>query len=142
MDSMEHALSAAGYQVLNVDYPSRGGSIETLSERVVGQAVHECQQAGAQRIHFVTHSLGGILARSYLARHSLTSLGHVVMLGPRNQGSEVVDKLGQCWLYRKIIGPAGAELGTDANSIPSKLGPADYSVGVIAETGRSTGSTA
>jgi hypothetical protein len=54
------------------------------------------------------------------------------MLGPPNQGSEVVDKLGQRWLFRKITGPAGTELATDANAIPRMLGPANYSVGVIA----------
>lgn len=132
MATMERALSAAGYQVRNVDYPSRSASTEKLSEDVVGQAVAECQRSGAQRIHFVTHSLGGILVRSYLARHTLTNTGHAVMLGPPNQGSEVVDKLGRHWLFRKITGDAGAELSTGTNSGPRRLGPPDYSVGVIA----------
>jgi len=115
-----------------VDYPSRAGSTEQLSEDVIGQAVRACEQVGAQRIHFVTHSLGGILVRSYLARHTLTNVGRVVMLGPPNQGSEVVDKLGKLWLFRKVAGPAGAELGTGTNSVPNQLGPPDYSVGEIA----------
>lgn len=132
MDSMERALSAAGYQVLNVNYPSRAGSIQQLSEMVLGQAVRACEQMGAERIHFVTHSLGGILVRSYLMRHTLTNLGHVVMLGSPNQGSEVVDKLGRLKLFRKVTGPAGAELGTGTHSIPCKLGPPNCSVGVIA----------
>ena len=132
MESMERALSAAGYQVLNVDYRSRAGSIEQLSEDVVGRAVEECQRAGAKKIHFVTHSLGGIVVRSYLARHTPTNAGHLVMLGPPNQGSEVVDKLGKLKFFRKVTGPAGAELGTGTNSIPNKLGPPNCSVGVIA----------
>ncbi|MCL4789313.1 MAG: alpha/beta fold hydrolase [Verrucomicrobia bacterium] len=132
MNSMERALSAAGFQVHNVDYPSRSGSTDQLSESVVGWAVDECQDSGDKTIHFVTHSFGGILVRSYLARHTLTNVGHLVMLGPPNQGSEVVDKLGKCGLFRKILGLAGAELGTDTNSIPFKLGTPDYSVGVIA----------
>jgi len=129
---MERALSAAGFQVLNVDYPSRSASTEQLSEDVVGQAVDECQHAGAKTIHFVAHSFGGILVRSYLARHRLTNVGHLVMLGPPNQGSEVVDKLGKLKLFRRVTGPAGAELGTGTTSIPSKLGPPNCSVGVIA----------
>jgi hypothetical protein len=115
-----------------VDYPSRSASVEPLSEKAVGQVVSECQRNGVVAIHFVTHSLGGILVRSYLARHDISNLGRVVMLGPPNQGSEVVDKLGSFWLFKKINGPAGSELVTDSNSTPNKLGPANFCVGVIA----------
>ncbi len=132
MAVMEKSLTQAGYKVRNVDYPSRSASIEQLAETVVGRAVSDSENDGATKIHFVTHSLGGILIRSYLARHSIASLGRVVMLGPPNQGSEVVDKLGGWRLFKKINGPSGNELGTDKNSIPNKLGPANFDVGVIA----------
>ena len=107
-------------------------SILKLSDDAIGRAVADCQRAGATKIDFVTHSLGGILVRSYLARHALPKLGRVVMLGPPNQGSEVVDKLGSFWWFKKINGPAGNELGTDTNSTPNQLGPANFCVGVIA----------
>ena len=132
MVPMERALSESGYQVLNVDYPSRSAAIEKLSDAAIGRAVNDCQQKGATAIHFVTHSLGGILVRSYLQRHTVPNLGRVVMLGPPNQGSEVVDKLGSLWFFKKLNGPAGNELGTDTNSTPNKLGPANFCVGVIA----------
>ncbi len=132
MVPMERALSASGYHVMNVDYPSRTASIEKLSEGVVGRAAADCQKAGAVKIHFVTHSLGGILVRSYLARHTIPKLGRVVMLGPPNQGSEAVDKLGSFRVFKKINGPAGNELGTDEKSTPNQLGPVNYCVGVIA----------
>jgi pimeloyl-ACP methyl ester carboxylesterase len=132
MVPMERALAQAGYHVLNVDYPSRTAGIETLSEDAIGRAVADCEKAGAEKIHFVTHSLGGILVRSYLARHTIPQLGRVVMLGPPNQGSEVVDRLGSWWAFKKLNGPAGGELGTDKNSTPNQLGPANFCVGVIA----------
>jgi pimeloyl-ACP methyl ester carboxylesterase len=132
MARMEAALKKAGFRVLNVDYASRSALVEQLSEQVVGQAVADCQRHGAKKIHFVTHSLGGILVRSYLARHTVENLGRTVMLGPPNQGSEVVDRLGAWWVFRKINGPAGGELGTDAGSVPRKLGPANFCLGVIA----------
>ncbi|HKI70560.1 MAG TPA: alpha/beta fold hydrolase [Verrucomicrobiae bacterium] len=132
MVRMEHALTEAGYQVRNVDYSSRTASIQQLADDAIGQAVGDCQRDGATKIDFVTHSLGGILVRSYLARHSVPELGRVVMLAPPNQGSEVVDKLGGWFLFKWINGPAGNELGTGTNSTPNKLGPATYPVGVIA----------
>jgi esterase/lipase len=132
MMPMKRALSQAGYKVLNMDYPSRSGSIEKLSDEAIGGAVSDCQRDGAQTIHFVTHSLGGILVRSYLTRHTISNLGRVVMLSPPNQGSEVVDKLGSFWFFKKINGPAGNELGTHKNSTPNQLGPANFCAGVIA----------
>ena len=132
MMKMERALTKAGYKVRNADYPSRSATIEKLADDAIGKAVSDCQRDGATKIDFVTHSLGGILVRSYLARHTIPSLGRVVMLAPPNQGSEVVDKLGWLFLFKWINGPAGNELGTDKNSLPNKLGPANFSVGIIA----------
>ena len=132
MAKMESALADAGYKVRNVDYPSRTATIEKLADDAIGQAVSDCQQDGSAKIDFVTHSLGGILVRSYLARHTIPNLGRVVMLAPPNQGSEIVDKLGWLFLFKWINGPAGNELGTDKNSTPNKLGSANFPVGIIA----------
>jgi pimeloyl-ACP methyl ester carboxylesterase len=129
---MERALTDAGYQVKNVDYPSRTASVQQLADDAIGKAVADCQRDGVTKIDFVTHSLGGILVRSYLTRHSAPSLGRVVMLAPPNQGSEVVDKLGWLFLFKWINGPAGGELGTGTNSTPNRLGPATFPVGIIA----------
>jgi triacylglycerol lipase len=132
MRPMADALRAAGYTVHNIDYPSRTAPIADLAVLAIVPAVAACRAAGATRIHFVTHSLGGILVRQYLATHELPTLGRVVMLGPPNQGSEVVDRLGAWRLFGAINGPAGRQLGTAANSVPNRLGPVTYPVGVIA----------
>ncbi len=132
MAPMATALRAAGYVVHNVDYPSRTAPVEELAESAVAPAVAACEAAGATRIHFVTHSLGGILVRQHLTTHRIPHLGRVVMLGPPNQGSEVVDRLRDWWLFRRLNGPAGAQLGTDPDSVPNRLGPVTYPVGVIA----------
>jgi triacylglycerol lipase len=132
MEPMAKALQQAGYCVMNVNYPSHSASVEKLSETVVGDALADCRQQGAARIHFVTHSLGGILVRSYFARHSAGDLGRVVMLGPPNQGSELADRLGSWPIFSLINAPTRRELDTSAGSLPNRLGAPNYCVGVIA----------
>jgi hypothetical protein len=132
MQKMEHALVKEGYVVLNVDYPSRTAGVEALSENVIGAALQSPRLADTSKIHFVTHSLGGILVRCYFARHYEPRLGRVVMLGPPNRGSEVVNGLKDWFVFRKINGPAGSELGTDSRSLPRKLGPVNFELGIVA----------
>ncbi|MCF6312438.1 MAG: hypothetical protein L3J39_08295 [Verrucomicrobiales bacterium] len=132
MQVMERYLKASGYQVLNLNYPSRSASIKQLSDNFIGKAVQQCLVEGAGKIHFVTHSMGGILVRSYLKRHRVPQLGKVVMLAPPNQGSEVVTRLGSWKLFQWINGPAGGELGITEHSTPRSLGRADFPLGVIA----------
>lgn len=132
MKPLEASIAAAGFRVINTGYPSRTAAIAELAEACIGKAVARSQDEGATTVHFVTHSLGGILVRSYLARNSIPTLGRVVMLGPPNRGSEVVDRLGRLWLFGTLNGPAGRELGTGLDATPNKLGPATFPLGIIA----------
>ncbi len=132
MRTMESALRAEGYTVVNAGYPSRTAGVDDLADLAVGGALANPQLESSQRVHFVTHSLGGILVRSYLERHACPELGRVVMLGPPNQGSEVVDVLRHWPVFRWINGPAGAELGTGPGSAAARLGAVDFELGVIA----------
>jgi len=133
MLKIEKALKSVGYDVYNCKYPSRKKAIELLSETVIDAAVQHCREKHQpERIHFVTHSMGGILVRFYLAQHDIDHLGRVVMLAPPNAGSELVDRLSKFQLFTLISGPAARQLGTDASSLPNSLGPVDYEVGIIA----------
>lgn len=131
MNGMERALAAAGYSTANIDYPARKQRIEELARRYLPAALERCAHQGATAIHFVTHSLGAILLRYYLTQERPANLGRVVMLSPPNQGSEAADLLRDETWYRKLNGPAGQQLGTDARGLPAQLGPVDYPVGVI-----------
>ncbi len=131
---LENRLRAEGYEAININYPSRKFGIAELADMVVPKGIRECEEKKADRIHFVTHSLGGILVRVYFSSHKHPKLGRVVMLGPPNQGSEVVDALKGVPGYDLINGPAGQELGTSGSDIPKSLGPVDFDLGVIAGT--------
>ena len=132
MEEMEEGLLDAGFRVINHDYPSREYSIEQLSSAVIRDATSGCP--AGEKVHFVAHSLGGILIRYFLENHELSDLGRVVMLGPPNKGSEVVDAFAEVPVFEMFNGPAAMQLGTEQTSIPNRLGAADFEVGIIAGT--------
>lgn len=129
---LEHALTDSGYTVINDSYPSTKHDIETLASDFIPVSIKKCPNS--ETIHFLTHSMGGILVRQYLSSDSLANLGRVVMPVPPNGGSEITDRLKENMLYKLINGPAGEQLGTDSVSVPNSLGPADFKLGVIAGT--------
>lgn len=132
MSKIEQALVKEGYIAINFGYDSTQKDIKTLSNEAIPQALERCPTD--VKVNFVTHSMGGILLRQYLSNNRVPSLNHVVMLGPPNKGSEVVDKLKEVPGFKLINGPAGLELGTGELSVPNQLGAVDYSVGIIAGT--------
>lgn len=132
MAKMATHLVGNGYRVVNLDYPSTQSSIETLSQGIVAETIQRCKsERPSAPIHFVTHSLGGILVRHYLQTHRLPPESRVVMLSPPNQGSEVADLLKDNFLYRWIMGPAGQQLGTGEEGVFHRLGPVEVPVGII-----------
>lgn len=131
MTRIQRTLNAGHYAVLNIDYPSTRFPVETLVSEYVKPAVETQCPRRSKAVHFVTHSMGGILARYYLKQHKPAKLGRVVMISPPNKGSELVDALGDFFLFTWLNGPAGKQLGTSGDSLPNRLGPVDFDLAVI-----------
>ena len=134
LKSMELGLEKEGYVVANVSYPSLLEPIETLAAEAVEEGLDRCRAEGLARIHFVTHSMGGILVRQYLSTRKIEGLERVVMLAPPNQGSQYADYMGESPLNKVYEPEVLAQLGTGEESVPRRLGPPDFELGVIAGT--------
>jgi pimeloyl-ACP methyl ester carboxylesterase len=132
MRSIDSHLSEQGYKTVTIDYPSTSYEIPELAENYLAPGVSACTSQGANLVHIVTHSMGGIVARYYLQNHPLPEGSHVVMLSPPNQGSELSNKFGDSWWYQWIAGPAATSLTKDESGIIEKLKPVKETIGIIA----------
>jgi pimeloyl-ACP methyl ester carboxylesterase len=132
MLQLKLALSS-DFSVVNLSYPSTKKTIEELVY-VVEEGLSQCRKQQPSRIHFVTHSMGGILVRKYFQDKAPSDVGRVVMLAPPNHGSEIANHYRDTWWYKLLTGPAGQELGTEQTSVPNSLKPISLEIGVIAGT--------
>lgn len=130
MDKMEVRMSAAGYSPVLIGYESIGRTPEEILADVTGQ-LNAVTADTSRRIHFVGHSLGGLLVRAYLDSSRLPRLGKVVLIGSPNKGTPLVDYFRDAWVL-KLAGPIAAALGTDKNNFPHTLRAPYYPVGIIA----------
>lgn len=129
--SMRHyarALAAAGHPVCNIGYPSRRHELDRLARDHVLPGIRACFPGYQGPVHFVTHSMGGMLVR-HLARARALKVGRVVMLAPPNHGSEIIDHLGNSAVFRRLAGPAAQQLRTTA---PPPDAGASFELGVLA----------
>lgn len=129
---MQKAFEASGFRTLNLAYPSRAKTLEALADDLRPEIEKFCREI-AGPVHFVGHSMGGLLTRIYLSRHRPPQLGRVVLLGTSNGGSEVADILGRFSIYGRLLGPAALQLGTaySRDQINPRY-PVTYPVGIVA----------
>lgn len=131
MSPLKESLRGQGYHVVNSDYNSLDAPIEELAPRAIDHAIAACP-ANYETVHFVTHSLGGILVRQYAQHTNSAVIGRVVMLGPPNKGSELVDRFVKIPGFNALNGFAGKQLGTNTDSKPNTLAEAKFELGIIA----------
>jgi pimeloyl-ACP methyl ester carboxylesterase len=134
MKLLSKYLEHQGYETLSISYPSNQQTFEELAVYLDEQLKVSDQFNKATKVHFVTHSMGGIVTRYFLGKNAPAHLGRVVMMGPPNQGSEFADFMSEQQrlkpYFDKIFGPSGAQMKTEHDH--SAAGKITYDVGVIA----------
>lgn len=130
-------LKAQGYDVMNIKYPSRKMTLQDLAADLDARIKKHKNYRDGATLHFVTHSLGGLLARYYIRQFCPENMGRVVMLGPPNTGSEWADYMMNKSFFKPVFkfgfGPVGEQLLT--THVHDDEGCAgDYELGIIAGT--------
>jgi pimeloyl-ACP methyl ester carboxylesterase len=116
MDPMAEFLHNKGdFHTINIPYPSYRKSIQSHTKHI-RRVIQQHDKGG--RIHFVTHSLGGIIARHLLNELTPKQTGHTVMLAPPNKGSEIIAWLDKWGPLKHALGPSGQQLRMDAVDAP------------------------
>jgi pimeloyl-ACP methyl ester carboxylesterase len=123
-------IEAAGFNVVRIGYDSLGEPPEGILA-TVRQKIDACCKASPQPVHFVGHSLGGLIIRAYLAENEVRTPGRAVLIATPNAGTPLVDAYRDSW-WMDLAGPTAKSLGTDPDSFPNSLPAPDYPVGVIA----------
>lgn len=135
MRPLGDACRRGGYEVVDWGYPSLHGSILHHAARLSRMVSDLASQDCVERLHFVTHSMGSVIARAAILQSRMESrwaekCGRIVMLAPPNSGSK---------LTRIPLGPFASwfpqlkELSEDADSFVCRLPPLRrMRVGVIA----------
>jgi pimeloyl-ACP methyl ester carboxylesterase len=129
MSEMAICLRFNGFKVLNLDYPSRNMKIQEIAD-VIHQKIEDFAR-NVSKIHFVGHSMGGLVIRAYLNKYRPINLGKAVFVGTPNSGSELADSIKEWQPYKKLYGPAGQQLVTNSDQF-NELGKIDYLLLVIA----------
>ncbi|MES9853397.1 MAG: alpha/beta fold hydrolase [Candidatus Thiodiazotropha sp. L084R] len=127
---LKQRLEEAGFYVEAVSYPSLNQTPQQIIQNI-SQQIDECCKLATNRVHFVGHSLAGLLIRAYLTENHPQNLGRAVLIGTPNQGAEVADYVKDKW-WAQFAGPAALSLGTSKDSFPKTIPEPDYPVGIIA----------
>lgn len=131
---LENRIKREGYDTLNIKYPSTKHSLDYLSDHVYSKMAADKRYSNTPKVHFVAHSMGGLIARHVIYKYRPQNLGKVCMMGTPNQGSEMANFMSDHGVLSKIFdfifGPAGEELRTDQDRIDG--GIINYPLGVIA----------
>jgi len=110
MDKPKAALRKAGYSAHSLNYATLFESVEQHADHFT----HLLENLkGVKKVSFVTHSLGGLVARELLSRAQEwngVKADKLVMMGTPNKGAQIAEFLNRMKLYQFISGPSGQDV--------------------------------
>lgn len=130
---LEFGLRRAGFDTLNIAYPSLKENIENCA-KYIAQKITASERKDYAKTHFVTHSMGSLVALEIMQQKLLGNVSRAVLIAPPYRGSEVADLLAPTFLYRHFFGPSGQQLTTGYRKTIDYLIPDNVEIGVIAGT--------
>jgi pimeloyl-ACP methyl ester carboxylesterase len=132
MELMRRRVARCGYRALAYSYPSMRLTLAENAERLA----RFCRDIAAPRLHFVGHSLGGLIILRMLARAPALPPGRVVLTGAPVAGSLAARRLARLPGGRAALGRSapewhetahprsdtGREIGVIAGRLPLGIG--------------------
>jgi triacylglycerol lipase len=86
---LRRQLEAAGHVVATVSLAPPYSSIGKLVPQLAQRIEEVCAATGAEQVVLVAHSMGGLVCRSYLARHGSRRVERLVTIASPHSGSEI-----------------------------------------------------
>ncbi|OBU29664.1 alpha/beta fold hydrolase [Photobacterium kishitanii] len=136
MEFITNGLKNTGYNTCVLEYKTVGRSVDTIKKQVVKQ-INDCFLTfdNSYNTHFIGHSLGGLMIRSYLADHpsmlNKRKIDKVIMMGTPNNGSPISDSYREKSIFG-LLGEMSLALGTDEGDLAKSLPEPFYKTGIIA----------
>lgn len=86
---LRRRLEAAGYAVATVSLVPPYTSIGKLVPQLHHRIEDVCAVTGCKQVTLIAHSMGGLVCRSYLARHGIARVNRLLTLATPHQGTEL-----------------------------------------------------
>ncbi|MFT7521476.1 MAG: pimeloyl-ACP methyl ester carboxylesterase [Kiritimatiellia bacterium] len=137
MGPLRRGLRSAGFIPAALNYPSTRRSLTRHAEQiedVLNNLAVDPSLASLRQVSFVTHSMGGLVARTLLGRPDAPWRQRLVphrllFIATPNQGSTVARELGRSQAFHLIAGPGASQLTPErAHEVP----PPNIPFGIIA----------
>ena len=133
-------LARQGFLSILYDYPTRRACVEEHGAALcafIEKEMESMRESEAGKLHFVTHSMGGLLLRVALRQLSpgtRSAIGRIVMITPPNKGSDVAEAVLRKLFFAEKIVKCLPDLSSVPHSFANTFPEPDetFEIGIIA----------
>lgn len=129
MFPLKRRLNGLGYRAVTVNLPLRFSALDECISIFENQLRQLAADLNYEKVHFVGHSMGGLVIRSFLANNRIAHLGRCVLIATPNQGTKLADisdkilkPLGQIYKPLQSLGSGSINIGTPVNIPKPEIG--------------------